>query len=90
MHAIEIMVGRSFTSRTKIWILPQWLQTHLVAKQEHEEAAKRVIADTDIYITINGIRHLGAALGSRPFTEEYVSNKVQSWVQEISHLTWLG
>ena len=30
--------------------------------------------------------HLGAALGSRTFTEEYVTNKVQGWTQEITRL----
>ena len=31
-------------------------------------------------------RHLGAALGSRSFAEEYISSKVEEWVKEIMSL----
>ena len=40
-----------------------------------------------IQITLQGRRHLGAALGSRSFTEEYVTSKVTSWVKEMEKLT---
>ena len=40
-----------------------------------------------IQITLQGRRHLGAALGSRSFTEEYVTSKVTSWVKETVKLT---
>ena len=41
---------------------------------------------TDVHITIQGKRHLGAAIGSRTFTEEYVSHKVQTWTKEIKRI----
>ena len=56
---------------------PNASKTYLVVKQEHEVHATQLFADTDVHITIHGKRHLGAALGSKTFTEEYVSNKVQ-------------
>ena len=45
-----------------------------------------MFANTNIRITARGQRHLGAALGSREFTEEYVTTKVESWTAEISAL----
>ncbi len=58
-----------------------------MAKPEHEESTRQLYAETDIQVSISGKRHLGAAIGSRTFTEEYVSGKVQSWAQEITRLT---
>ena len=65
---------------------PNSSKTYLVVKEEHEEKAKALFADTNVHITIHGKRHLGAALGSRSFTEEYVSCKVKEWVDDIMHL----
>ena len=36
---------------------------------------------------MEGQRHLGAALGSQAFAEEYVSKKVTDWVSEITLLS---
>ena len=65
---------------------PNGSKTYLVVKEDHEECATRLFADTDVHVTTNGKRHLGAALGSKTFTEEYVSAKVQDWVKEIQQL----
>ena len=65
---------------------PNSSKTYLVVKEEHEEKAKALFADTNVHITIHGKRHLGAALGSRSFTEEYVSCKVKEWVDDIMNL----
>ena len=48
--------------------------------------AQKLFADTDVHITIQGKRHLGAAIGSRTFTEEYICSKVQTWSDEIKRL----
>ena len=39
-----------------------------------------------MYITIQGKWHLGPAIGSRNFTEEYICNKVQTWSNKIKRL----
>lgn len=65
---------------------PNGSKTYLVVKPDHGEHASRLFADTDVHVTTYGKRHLGAALGSRTFTEEYVSTKVQEWVKEIQQL----
>ena len=66
---------------------PNSAKTYLIVKEEHENKAKALFADTDVHVTINGKRHLGAALGANTFTEEYVSSKVREWVKEIMHLS---
>ena len=65
---------------------PNRSKTYLVIKQEHETSARQLFYDTDVHITIQGKRHLGAAIGSRTFTEEYVSHKVQTWTEEIKRI----
>ncbi len=65
---------------------PNASKTYLVVKEEHEESAKEAFTDTDVSITTHGKRHLGAAIGSKTFTEEYVRDKVQEWTKEIMNL----
>ena len=45
-----------------------------------------IFANTNIQITAQGQRHLGAALGTRSFTEAYVSQKVATWTAEVTVL----
>ena len=66
---------------------PNAVKTYLIIKEEHDNKAKALFADTDVHITINGKRHLGAALGANTFTEEHVSSKVREWVKEVIHLS---
>ena len=65
---------------------PNRSKTYLVIKQEHETSARQLFDDTDVHITIQGKRHLSAAIGSRTFTEKYVSHKVQAWTEEIKRI----
>ena len=58
----------------------------LIIKQEREQAAREVFRDNAINVTIKGHTHLGAALGSRSFLEEYVGEKVDEWVNEVTKL----
>ena len=54
------------------WVTSRWL----IIKPEREKAATEVFRDTAINVTIEGHKHLGAAVGSRSFLEEYVDEKV--------------
>ena len=65
---------------------PNASKTYLVVKEEHEGKARQIFANTAVNITTQGKRHLGAAIGSNIFTEEYVSNKVTKWTQEVQCL----
>jgi len=63
-----------FTNATK---------TVLIVKPEHLSTAQTLFACTNIQITARGQRHLGAALGSREFADEYVISKIESWTKEV-------
>ena len=59
-------------------------------KPEHLSTAQVIFADSNIQITARGQRHLGAALGTKDFTEEYVASKVESWTAEVSALAGIA
>ena len=65
---------------------PNDSKTYLVVKPDCEDVAKDVFAGTNVQITTHGKRHLGAALGSKTFTEEYVGKTVQEWTNDIKNL----
>ena len=58
----------------------------LIIKPEREKAIRVVFRDTATNVTLEGHKHLGAALGSRSFVKEYVGEKVDEWVNEVSKL----
>ena len=66
---------------------PNSLKTFLIVKPEHLSQAESLFAATNITVTVQGQQHLGAALGSQAFAEEYVSKKVTNWVSEITLLS---
>lgn len=64
---------------------PNANKTHLIVKDQFVEKAKLLFAKTSANISTQGKRHLGAAIGSRSFVDEYVG-KVSKWVCEIRQL----
>ena len=37
-------------------------------------------------MTVEGQKHLGAVIGSRDYLQDYVNEKVTSWVNEVAQL----
>ena len=64
---------------------PNAKKCSLIIKPEREQAAMEVFRGTAINVTIEGHKHLGAALGSRSFLEEYVGEKVGECVNEVTN-----
>ena len=58
---------------------PNALKTWLIVKPVYSSDAQQLFEGTGVQVTVDGKRHLGAALGSCLFTEQYVSEKVDSW-----------
>ena len=56
--------------------IPTPKKTWLLVKEESEDGAQEQFHDSGINIETSGWKHLGAALGSVVFTEEYISAKV--------------
>ena len=54
---------------------------------KEEEDAERVFADTSVHITCTGKRHLGTAIDTQSFIEEFVHERVAAWKEELKHLS---
>ena len=52
-----------------------------------EEEARKIFAGTAVNITAEGQRHLGAAVGSKEYKDQYCSSKVNKWTDEIKSPT---
>ena len=66
--------------------IPNPQKCWLIVKPEKERPAKEIFSETNINITTEGRKHLGAALGSRAFFEEYVDEKIEEWVAQVTRL----
>ena len=65
---------------------PKPSKTWLIVKEEKLEEAKRIFKDTGVKITSDGMRHLGAAIGSKTFKDSYVHEKIQEWIDSVERL----
>ncbi len=66
---------------------PNGCKTWLIVKPELYDAAIAAFRGTDVAISIQGKRHLGAALGSRSFVEMFVTRRIDEWIAELKKLT---
>ena len=57
-----------------------------IIKLERQQAAREVFRNTAINVAIEGHNHLGAALGSRTFLEEYVGENIDERINEVTKL----
>ena len=55
----------------------------LIVKEEKLEEAKLVFQGAGVNITTQGKKHLGAALGTEGYRQEFVPELVQKWVNQI-------
>ena len=53
---------------------------------DYRKARKEVLKDTIIDVRVERQKHLGAVIGSRDYLQDYVNEKVTSWVNEIPQL----
>ena len=65
---------------------PNDSKSTLVVKERYLDQAISIFADTNIKITCNGTKHLGACIGDDVFKKKYVSRKIEEWVREIEEL----
>ena len=66
---------------------PNAAKTCLIVKPDQLNCAQTLFNGTNVQISCEGQRHLGAAIGTRSFTEIYVSKKVKMWSEEILTLS---
>ena len=58
----------------------------LITKPEKIDLAQTIFRGTAINISTQGQKHLGAALGSRAYLEEYIGLKVEDWAMQVTKL----
>ena len=56
------------------------IKTWMVVKKKNFEEAQAVYEGTGVNVTQEGKRNLGATLGTRTFTGNFVSEKVLEWI----------
>ena len=61
-----------------------------IVQPEKERAAKEIFSERAINMTTEGRKHLGAAISSRDFLEEYIREKVEEWVAQVTRLAELA
>ena len=70
---------------------PKATKTYLIIKDpELLDLATEAFRDTDVVITEEGEKHLGAVVGTPNFREQYVKDKVDKWVDDIKQLAKIG
>ena len=69
-----------------IGYFPNAKKSWIIAKPEKEALVREAFKDTVINVTAEGQKHLGAAIGSRDYLQDYVNEKVTSWVNEVAQL----
>ena len=71
----------------KFGYYPEASKSWLIVKPRSMTKATHTFNKTDIKITKNGKRHLGAVIGSTTYRDTYVSDKVNQWCNEIRLLS---
>jgi len=67
---------------------PKCAKTILITKNNSaKESAKELSKNTSIKITDQGECHLGAVIGIESFSEQFIKNKVEGWVNDIQLLS---
>ena len=67
-----------YVNESKSWII---IKNHVDL-----EEVKSLFADSSIHYTKEGKRHLGASIGSLDFRNEYATEKVKIWCDEMKKL----
>ena len=70
----------------KYGYFPNGAKTWLVVKEKEYDEAARIFQTTNVQITTEGRRLLGAALGTATFTEDFVGDRVAALEQELDTL----
>ena len=68
-----------FVNESKSWII--------IKDPNRLDEAKEIFRDSKIKFTLEGKRHLGAALGNEEFKVSYMKEKIEKWCSEVNKLS---
>ena len=63
---------------------PNGKKSWIITKPDREIMVKEALKGTAINVTVQGQRHLDAAIGSREYVDEYVNDRVTNWITEVT------
>ena len=78
LEEIKIWWDTLMTEGSKYGYYPKPSESFLIVKQHYREYAERIFTESNINITTDGARHLGAVLGNIIVKEKCLTNEVQS------------
>ena len=87
LEEIKIWWDTLMTESRKYGYYPKPSKSFFIVKQHYKEYGERIFAGSNIKITTEGVRHLGAVLGDSSFKEEYLRNEIQSWNNQLETLS---
>ena len=70
----------------KYGYFPKASESHRIVKQKHLTNSKELFADTEVQITTEGQRYLGAIIGSEEYKKTYVTALVDDRKQQLKTL----
>ena len=70
----------------KYGYFPKASKSHLIVKQQHFANAIDIFSDTEVQLTTEGQRHLGAVIGSAECKKQYVDSLIDDWNQQLKIL----
>ena len=71
----------------KFGYYPEESKTWLIVKNDFYDIANTTFKSTKINVTSNGMRHLGAVIGSRSYKEDYMNEKIDQRIKEVKLLS---
>ena len=71
----------------EIGYLPNATKSVLIVKPAAFESAKEIFSNSNVRVTKDGERHLGAVIGTPEFKKEYVKKIVHDWEKEVKRLS---
>ena len=71
----------------KYGYFPKPIKTVLLVKDRSlEKPAKDLFKNSGVQIRFDGHKHLGAAIGTEEFNDNYIKNKIEKWVEDVKEL----
>ena len=86
LESLKIWWSKLLQHGPNMGYYPNASKSWLVVKPEHLQKAKQIFEGTNVNITTNGKKHLGATIGSEEYKAEYIQAKVEEWVKELNVL----
>ena len=65
-------------------------KSYLIVKEQYKDKAKEIFEDRNIKILTEGHRHLGSVIGSKQFSENYISSLITQWCEELTELSLIA